>query len=149
MASSLNPALAASPRRRLPGWLATAWRYGLSTSGPVATSGAHFLASLLFVRNLVKGERQRRPFAGLRTIRRLGSRLQEGERRRRRLFLVLVFSLSLFPCAQRGFLLVAQRPDTIRGHDHQSGLLLFLRSRIDSPGCGDGQQEHPDQGQHS
>ena len=33
-------------------WLATARRYGLSASGPVATSGAHFLASLLFVRTL-------------------------------------------------------------------------------------------------
>ena len=32
--------------------MATAWRYGLSASGPVATSGAHFLASLLFVRDL-------------------------------------------------------------------------------------------------
>ena len=30
----------------------TAWRYIVSASGPVATSGAHFLASLLFVRNL-------------------------------------------------------------------------------------------------
>src|SRR5579872_177560 len=50
MAQSLNPALSPSPR--LPDLLATAWRYALSTSGPVATSGAHFLASLLFVRNL-------------------------------------------------------------------------------------------------
>lgn len=31
---------------------ATAWRYCLSASGPVAISGAHFLASLLLVRNL-------------------------------------------------------------------------------------------------
>jgi O-antigen/teichoic acid export membrane protein len=52
MAQPLTSALALTPRSRLPGWLATAWRYGLSTSGPVATSGAHFLASLLLVRNL-------------------------------------------------------------------------------------------------
>ncbi len=50
MAQSLNPALTASPP--VSDFGATAWRYGLSTSGPVATSGAHFLASLLFVRNL-------------------------------------------------------------------------------------------------
>ena len=37
---------------RLRPLLQTAWRYGISTSGPVATSGAHFLASLIFVRNL-------------------------------------------------------------------------------------------------
>jgi O-antigen/teichoic acid export membrane protein len=37
---------------RLRPLLATTWRYGLSTSGPVATSGAHFLASLIFVRSL-------------------------------------------------------------------------------------------------
>jgi hypothetical protein len=37
--------LAASP-------LATALRYGLSAAGPVAVSGAHFLASLVFLRNL-------------------------------------------------------------------------------------------------
>ena len=54
MAQPLNPALALNPPA--PGWLATAWRYGLSTSGPVATSGAHFLASLLFVRNLPASE---------------------------------------------------------------------------------------------
>ncbi len=54
MAQPLNPALALSPRA--PGWLATAWRYGFSTSGPVATSGAHFLASLLFVRSLPASE---------------------------------------------------------------------------------------------
>jgi hypothetical protein len=52
MAQPLNPVLALSP----PSWFATAWRYGLSTSGPVATSGAHFLASLLFVRNLPASE---------------------------------------------------------------------------------------------
>lgn len=39
-----------------PGWIATAWRYGLPISGPVATSGAHFLASLVFVRNLPASE---------------------------------------------------------------------------------------------
>jgi hypothetical protein len=54
MAQPLNPALALSPPA--PGWIATAWRYGVSTSGPVATSGAHFLASLLFVRNLPASE---------------------------------------------------------------------------------------------
>jgi hypothetical protein len=52
MVQPLTPALALVPQSRLPGWLTTAWRYGLSTSGPVATSGAHFLASLLLVRNL-------------------------------------------------------------------------------------------------
>src|SRR6185437_12807795 len=41
---------------RLRPLLAKAWRYGLSTSGPVVTSGAHFLASLVFVRNLAAGE---------------------------------------------------------------------------------------------
>ena len=54
MARSLNPALTASWRG--PGIFATAWRYGLTTCGPVATSGAHFLASLLFVRNLAAAE---------------------------------------------------------------------------------------------
>jgi O-antigen/teichoic acid export membrane protein len=54
MAQSLNPALTPAPR--LPDLLATVWRYALSTSGPVATSGAHFLASLLFVRNLPAAE---------------------------------------------------------------------------------------------
>jgi hypothetical protein len=50
---SLSLAIAPHPlKSRLKPWLATAWRYGLSASGPVATSGAHFLASLLFVRNL-------------------------------------------------------------------------------------------------
>ena len=41
---------------RAPGWTATAWRYGFSICGPVATSGAHFLASLLFVRSLPAAE---------------------------------------------------------------------------------------------
>jgi hypothetical protein len=43
---------AAAPSSRLKPWAETAWRYGLSASGPMATSAAHFLASLLFVRNL-------------------------------------------------------------------------------------------------
>jgi hypothetical protein len=50
MSLSLEAGLAEGPR--LKSFLATAWRYGISASGPVATSGAHFLASLLFVRNL-------------------------------------------------------------------------------------------------
>jgi O-antigen/teichoic acid export membrane protein len=36
--------------------MAKAWRYGLPISGPVATSGAHFLASLIFVRGLPASE---------------------------------------------------------------------------------------------
>jgi O-antigen/teichoic acid export membrane protein len=36
--------------------LATAWRYGLSIAGPVAVSGAHFLASLLFLHSLGAAE---------------------------------------------------------------------------------------------
>src|ERR1700761_9429429 len=54
MAYSLNPALATTSR--MPGFLAAARRYALSTAGPLATSGAHFLASLLFVRNLPASE---------------------------------------------------------------------------------------------
>ena len=54
MAHSLTPALTATPR--MPGIFATAWRYAISTAGPVATSGAHFLASLLLVRNLPASE---------------------------------------------------------------------------------------------
>jgi O-antigen/teichoic acid export membrane protein len=50
LARQASPALALSPL------LATAWRYGLSIAGPVAVSGAHFLASLLFLRNLVADE---------------------------------------------------------------------------------------------
>jgi hypothetical protein len=50
MSRLLNPTLAAPTRA--PSWLAGAWRYGLTTAGPAATSGAHFLASLIFVRNL-------------------------------------------------------------------------------------------------
>jgi hypothetical protein len=49
---SLSLELAEAPPSRLKPLLATARRYGLSASGPVATSGAHFLASLLFVRSL-------------------------------------------------------------------------------------------------
>lgn len=36
--------------------LAVAWRYGLSIAGPVAVSGAHFLASLLFLHSLGAAE---------------------------------------------------------------------------------------------
>src|ERR1700722_6553354 len=52
MSLSLEAGLAEKPKARPRPLIATAWRYGISTSGPVATSGAHFLASLLFVRNL-------------------------------------------------------------------------------------------------
>ena len=46
-------ALARFPRWRLKsGAVATALRYGISAAGPVAVSGAHFLASLIFLRNL-------------------------------------------------------------------------------------------------
>jgi len=45
--------MARLPRWRLTGGaLATAMRYGVSAAGPVAVSGAHFLASLIFLRNL-------------------------------------------------------------------------------------------------
>ena len=54
MARTLTPALALSPNA--PSWLAAACRYAVSTSGPVATSGAHFLAALLLVRNLPASE---------------------------------------------------------------------------------------------
>src|SRR3982751_802534 len=41
------------PRWRLAGGaVATALRYGISAAGPVAVSGAHFLASLIFLRSL-------------------------------------------------------------------------------------------------
>ena len=49
------PGARRAPPSRLKPLLATARRYGLSASGPVATSGAHFLASLLFVRSLSAG----------------------------------------------------------------------------------------------
>ncbi len=41
-------------RRPLP--LALFWRYGQSIAGPVAVSGAHFLVSLVFLRNLAAAE---------------------------------------------------------------------------------------------
>src|SRR3954464_12466271 len=45
--------LARFPRWRLAGGaVATALRYGISAAGPGAVSGAHFLASLIFLRNL-------------------------------------------------------------------------------------------------
>jgi O-antigen/teichoic acid export membrane protein len=44
--------LAAPSSGRLHALLATAWRYGLSTAGPVAVSGAHFIASVIFLRDL-------------------------------------------------------------------------------------------------
>src|ERR1700742_212563 len=45
--------MARLPRWRLAGGaFATALRYGISAAGPVAVSGAHFLASLIFLRNL-------------------------------------------------------------------------------------------------
>src|SRR6201996_2983138 len=45
--------MARLPRWRLTGGaFATALRYGVSAAGPVAVSGAHFLASLIFLRNL-------------------------------------------------------------------------------------------------
>lgn len=45
--------LARFPRWRLGGGaFATALRYGISAAGPVAVSGAHFLASLIFLRGL-------------------------------------------------------------------------------------------------
>src|ERR1700742_1790516 len=54
--SLLEPAAGFKAQSRLSPLLAKAWRYGLSTSGPVATSGAHFLASLVFVRNLAASQ---------------------------------------------------------------------------------------------
>src|ERR1700743_1364745 len=42
-----------APGRRMPaGPLGTALRYGASAAGPIAVSGAHFLASLIFLRSL-------------------------------------------------------------------------------------------------
>jgi O-antigen/teichoic acid export membrane protein len=49
-ASALS--LAAPPQGRLQGLLALAWRYGVSTAGPVMVSGAHFIASVIFLRDL-------------------------------------------------------------------------------------------------
>ena len=57
---SLSAQPAAELERPAPSGLARlfrlAWRYGLSASGPVAISGAHFLASLVFLRNLPAAE---------------------------------------------------------------------------------------------
>lgn len=39
-----------------PSWLATVLRYGVSASGPVTVSGAHFLASLIFLHALPAGQ---------------------------------------------------------------------------------------------
>jgi O-antigen/teichoic acid export membrane protein len=52
MSLSLEAGLALKTDSRLKPISQTAWRYILSALGPVATSGAHFLASLLFVRSL-------------------------------------------------------------------------------------------------
>lgn len=54
--SLLESAAGIEAPSRLKPLLARGWRYGLSTFGPVATSGAHFLASLIFVRNLPADE---------------------------------------------------------------------------------------------
>ena len=54
--SLLEPVAGFKAPSRLKPLLARAWRYGLSTSGPVATSGAHFLASFIFLRNLPAAE---------------------------------------------------------------------------------------------
>lgn len=50
--SLIETAIAAEAPARPRPLMAKAWRYGSSTLGPVATSGAHFLASLIFVRSL-------------------------------------------------------------------------------------------------
>lgn len=49
-ASALS--LTAPPQGRLQELCALAWRYGMSTAGPVAVSGAHFIASVIFLRDL-------------------------------------------------------------------------------------------------
>lgn len=54
--SLLDSAAGTGAPSRLRPVLTRMWRYGLSTFGPVATSGAHFLASLIFVRNLPADE---------------------------------------------------------------------------------------------
>ncbi len=46
----------AGPSTGMPTLLALARRYGPTIAGPVAVSGAHFLASLLFLRNLAAAE---------------------------------------------------------------------------------------------
>jgi O-antigen/teichoic acid export membrane protein len=43
----VRPRHSAAARR---GWFDVAWRYGISASGPIAISGAHFVASILFLR---------------------------------------------------------------------------------------------------
>jgi len=43
-------------RLPVPPWLATMLRYGVSASGPVTVSGAHFLASLVFLHALPAGQ---------------------------------------------------------------------------------------------
>ena len=52
MSLSLDAGLVEPSSHGLKPLWTTVRRYGVSASGPVATSGAHFLASLLFVRNL-------------------------------------------------------------------------------------------------
>lgn len=48
---TIAPAIA-QPAARMDNFLAATWRYTLSASGPVATSGAHFVISLVFMRSL-------------------------------------------------------------------------------------------------
>jgi O-antigen/teichoic acid export membrane protein len=48
----MTTAILARPMVKMEAFLATAGRYTLSASGPVATSGAHFLVSLVFMRNM-------------------------------------------------------------------------------------------------
>jgi O-antigen/teichoic acid export membrane protein len=48
---TIAPAIA-QPAARMDKFLAATGRYALSASGPVATSGAHFLISLVFMRNM-------------------------------------------------------------------------------------------------
>jgi O-antigen/teichoic acid export membrane protein len=51
--AGLAPSPQAAPQaNRLQALLALAWRYGVSTMGPVAVSGAHFIASIIFLRDL-------------------------------------------------------------------------------------------------
>ena len=53
MSLPMDSSIAVAPAGRLDRLLATVGRYVLSASGPVATSGAHFLISLVFVRDMV------------------------------------------------------------------------------------------------
>jgi O-antigen/teichoic acid export membrane protein len=48
--------VAAGEFARPPAYIATLARYGLSAGGPMATSGAHFVASLIFLRALAPAE---------------------------------------------------------------------------------------------